>query len=95
MIKAIISDVSYVLLFPKNREYKGILNSFYKQIKGEDKFSFFDYFFIYYFLIMTQNIRGVHSCFFSVIFLLDSNKSGKITTPTSEEGLKPTSEVSK
>jgi len=44
MVKAIISDVSYVLLFPKNREYRGILNSFYKQIKGEDKFSFFDYF---------------------------------------------------
>ena len=44
MIRAIISDVSYVLLFPKNKGYKGILNRFYEQIKEEENFSFFNHF---------------------------------------------------
>jgi len=44
MIRAIISDVSYVLLFPKNKGYKGILNRFHEQIKKEENFSFFDFF---------------------------------------------------
>lgn len=44
MTKAIISDVSLVLLFPKDPNYTGSLNALYKEKKDEPNFNFFDYF---------------------------------------------------
>lgn len=44
MIKAIVSDFSRVVLNPKDINYKGSLNSLYKEHKEESGFSFFDYF---------------------------------------------------
>ena len=44
MIKALITDVSYVLLQPKDVSYNGGLNALYKSKKDEKGFDFFDYF---------------------------------------------------
>lgn len=44
MMKALITDVSKVLLFPKDEEYGGSLNSFYKDKSSDPDFKFFDYF---------------------------------------------------
>ena len=44
MIKAIISDFSRTLLFPKDKTYEGSLNQLYKELKEKDGFKFFDYF---------------------------------------------------
>lgn len=44
MIKAIISDFSRTLLFPKDNAYQGSLNQLYKDLKQKDGFKFFDYF---------------------------------------------------
>ncbi len=44
MIKAIISDFSRTLLFPKDKSYEGSLNQLYKDLKQKDGFKFFDYF---------------------------------------------------
>lgn len=44
MINAIISDVSLVLLFPKDPNYTGSLNALYKEKKDETNFNFFEHF---------------------------------------------------
>jgi methionine salvage enolase-phosphatase E1 len=44
MIKAIISDFSRTLLFPKDTTYTGSLNQLYRDVKDKPGFSFFDYF---------------------------------------------------
>lgn len=44
MTKAIISDVSLVLLFPKDPNYTGSLNALYKVKKDEPNFDFFEHF---------------------------------------------------
>ena len=45
MISTIISDFSRVILDVKNKEYKGSLNSLYKDLLSHNrKFDFFDYF---------------------------------------------------
>jgi HAD superfamily hydrolase (TIGR01509 family) len=44
MIKAIVSDFSRTLLFPKDENYQGSLNELYKSVKEKPGFSFFDNF---------------------------------------------------
>ncbi len=44
MKKILISDVSFVLLFPKDPEYTGSLNGLYREHKEEANFNFFGYF---------------------------------------------------
>jgi len=45
MIKVIVSDLSWTILFPKDPAYKGRLNDLYLQLTAEGKeISFFDYF---------------------------------------------------
>lgn len=44
MIKAIITDLSRVLLFPIDDSYSGSLNNLYKKEFGKPDFRFFDYF---------------------------------------------------
>lgn len=44
MIKALISDVSRVLLFPKDKNYQGSLNGLHKDTLGRPSYKFFDYF---------------------------------------------------
>lgn len=44
MKKILLSDVSFVLLFPKDPEYTGSLNGLYREHKDEVNFNFFDYF---------------------------------------------------
>ena len=44
MIKALISDFSRVLLFPKHRDYTGGLNDLYRHHKTEAHFNFFHHF---------------------------------------------------
>jgi FMN phosphatase YigB (HAD superfamily) len=44
MIKALITDVSKVLLFPKDKEYQGSLNALYKEKASLPNFAFFDFF---------------------------------------------------
>lgn len=44
MIKAIISDFSRTLLFPKDTTYQGSLNELYRQVKENSDFKFFNYF---------------------------------------------------
>lgn len=44
MVKAIVSDVSKVLLFTKDENYKGSLNGLYRENKNKEGFRFFDYF---------------------------------------------------
>lgn len=44
MIKALVTDVSYVLLKPKDPTYKGSLNALYKENKERADFKFFEYF---------------------------------------------------
>lgn len=43
-MKALITDVSMVLLFPKNKDYTGSLNSLYKEKVINSTDSFFDFF---------------------------------------------------
>jgi HAD superfamily hydrolase (TIGR01509 family) len=43
-MKALISDVSKVLLFPKDEKYEGSLNALYKEKSANADFKFFDYF---------------------------------------------------
>jgi HAD superfamily hydrolase (TIGR01549 family) len=42
MIKTVLSDFSYVLIFPKDSHYQGTLNGLYKTLTGE--YNFFDYY---------------------------------------------------
>jgi len=42
MITTIVSDFSYVLLFPKEESYQGTLNGLYRTLTGN--FNFFDYY---------------------------------------------------
>jgi HAD superfamily hydrolase (TIGR01509 family) len=45
MIKTILSDLSRVILFPKDKNYQGNVNQLYQQIKNSHpNFNFFDYF---------------------------------------------------
>jgi len=44
MIKAILSDLSRVVLLPKDKKYHGKLNDLYKEHAREDNFIFFKYF---------------------------------------------------
>jgi FMN phosphatase YigB (HAD superfamily) len=44
MKKILVSDVSLVLLFPKDKNYSGSLNQLYKENKDKPNFDFFDYF---------------------------------------------------
>ncbi len=44
MIRAIISDFSRTLLFPKDKTYEGSLNQLYKDVKQKEGFKFFEYF---------------------------------------------------
>lgn len=44
MIKAIIFDFSRTLLFPKNKDYSGGLNSLYRDLMQNPDFNFFDHF---------------------------------------------------
>lgn len=44
MIKALVTDVSRVLLFPKDEKYNGSLNALYKERIFEKDFQFFKYF---------------------------------------------------
>ena len=45
MIKCIVSDLSFILLFPKDKEYQGTLNGLYRQlIEEKGSFDFYDYF---------------------------------------------------
>lgn len=44
MIKAILSDFSRTLLFPKDENYRGSLNDLYKSVKETAGFAFFDFF---------------------------------------------------
>lgn len=44
MIKALVTDVSRVLLFPKDENYNGSLNALYKEHNSEKDFQFFKYF---------------------------------------------------
>jgi FMN phosphatase YigB (HAD superfamily) len=44
MIKALITDVSKVLLFPVEDAYKGSLNSLYREKRDLTNFDFFEYF---------------------------------------------------
>lgn len=43
-MKALITDVSMVLLFPSDTNYKGSLNALYKEKSGLSNFKFFDTF---------------------------------------------------
>lgn len=43
-MKALITDVSKVLLFPKDKTYTGSLNALYKEKINEPNFKFFDYY---------------------------------------------------
>lgn len=43
-IKYIVTDLSKVLLFPKDKGYEGGLNSLYKDIREKEDFNFFDHF---------------------------------------------------
>jgi len=42
MITTLVSDLSYVLLFPKDKNYQGTLNGLYKTLTGS--YNFFDYY---------------------------------------------------
>ena len=44
MIKALVTDVSKVLLFPKDKNYSGSLNALYKEKALDPEFKFFDSF---------------------------------------------------
>ncbi len=44
VVRAIISDVSYVLLFPKDKSYSGLLNDLYEKLRTASDFSFQNYF---------------------------------------------------
>ena len=44
MIKALITDVSRVLLFPKDKSYSGGLNALHKEKSSEPDYKFLDYF---------------------------------------------------
>ncbi|OGM29530.1 hypothetical protein A2630_00870 [Candidatus Woesebacteria bacterium RIFCSPHIGHO2_01_FULL_44_10] len=44
MIRALITDVSRVLLFPKDRTYTGSLNDLYKEESLKPNYKFFNYF---------------------------------------------------
>ena len=44
MITTILSDFSYVLLFPKAADYKDTLNGLYRKIVQQEKYNFFDYY---------------------------------------------------
>lgn len=44
MITTVLSDFSYVLLFPKAQSYKDTLNGLYRQIIGQGKYNLFDYY---------------------------------------------------
>lgn len=43
-IKAILTDFSWVLLFPKDEKFTGKLNAFYEKLKEDSEFDFWDYF---------------------------------------------------
>jgi HAD superfamily hydrolase (TIGR01509 family) len=45
MVPIILSDFSRVILFPKDKEYKGTLNGLYKELQEKNiPYNFFDYF---------------------------------------------------
>jgi HAD superfamily hydrolase (TIGR01509 family) len=44
MIRALVTDVSRVLLFPKDKNYTGSLNSLHKQLAEDPKYKLFDHF---------------------------------------------------
>src|SRR4051812_33066214 len=44
MIKAILSDFSRVIVFPKDKEYQGSLNGLYKEISQKPNYNMFDSF---------------------------------------------------
>lgn len=45
MITTILSDFSRVILFPRDKNYKGTLNGLYKELENKkDPYDFFDYF---------------------------------------------------
>jgi HAD superfamily hydrolase (TIGR01509 family) len=44
MIKAILSDFSYVLLFPKEKSYSGTLNGLYSKLLQQRSYNYFDYY---------------------------------------------------
>lgn len=44
MIKAIISDFSRVIIFPKDKSYEGGLNNLYREIFQKPNYNMFDYF---------------------------------------------------
>ena len=44
MIKAIVSDFSRVLLFPKDKNYKDSLNALHKEVSQKSNYNAFDYF---------------------------------------------------
>ena len=46
MIKTILSDLSYVLIFPKNNSYHDELNALYQKVGSKDDFVFGEYFVI-------------------------------------------------
>lgn len=50
MIKAVIFDLSRVLLFPKDKKYEGSLNELHKKLSATDNYQFFDQ------LILNQEI---------------------------------------
>lgn len=44
MIHILISDVSKVLLFPKDKNYQGSLNNLHKELSKNEDYKFFDHF---------------------------------------------------
>jgi HAD superfamily hydrolase (TIGR01509 family) len=44
MIKAILSDFSYVLLFPKEKSYSGTLNGLYSKLLQQKNYNYFGYY---------------------------------------------------
>ena len=62
-MKAIISDLGGVLLFPKDRNYKGKLNPIYKEESQKSDFNFFDHFELntellkYYFSLKENGVK--------------------------------------
>jgi len=75
MITTILSDFSYVLIFPKDVHYQGTLNGLYKTLTG--KYNFFDYYQI------NQPLLDVYKN------LKEQGKSINIFTSQVEEVLKP------
>jgi HAD superfamily hydrolase (TIGR01509 family) len=44
MVKALITDFSRVLLFPKDKNYKGSLNALHKELSNQQGYNILDYF---------------------------------------------------